>query len=302
MELRNLKTFLRVAELGSFTRAANEIGYAQSTITAQIQQLENEIGEPLFERIGRRTMLTYTGRRLVTYANEIMRVSEQIRMLGVRSKEVEGSIRVGILESLFVSVLLPLLPEYTTMYPRVTLEVRTSTTEQLFEMLGRNEIDLIYVLKKRIVVEDFVCLHAKPVNVIFVTSPDNPLVQRRSVSLPELLKQPIIMTERIGQCRLALEECAAQLGEAVTPYMQMDNTRVIVELLKNGLGVSFLPEYLVSNELKRGELATIRVDMASIDIWSQLFRHKNKWITPQMEGLIAMIQNTEGLQNVPHIT
>ena len=71
MELRNLNTFLRITQLGSFTKAAKELGYATSTITAQIQQLEEEIGTPLFERMGRKNVLTPAGQELIPYAQQM---------------------------------------------------------------------------------------------------------------------------------------------------------------------------------------------------------------------------------------
>ena len=112
MELRNLNTFLRITQLGSFTKAAKELGYATSTITAQIQQLEEEIGTPLFERMGRKNVLTPAGQELIPYAQQMAQLSQQIEYLGdPKQREIRGTLRIGIVESILHSLLLPLLKE-----------------------------------------------------------------------------------------------------------------------------------------------------------------------------------------------
>ena len=113
MEFRNLYSFLRTAELGSFTKAAQELGYAQSTITTQIQQLESELGFPLFEHIGRRIDLTVHGREVITYANQILHIQEQILNLHhTNSADTHGTLRIGIVESIMNSTLLATIKTY----------------------------------------------------------------------------------------------------------------------------------------------------------------------------------------------
>ena len=107
MEFRNIYSFLRAAELGSFTKAAQELGYAQSTITTQIQQLESELGFPLFEHIGRRIDLTVHGREVIRYANQILHIQEQILDLHhTAPADIHGTLRIGIVESIMHSTLL----------------------------------------------------------------------------------------------------------------------------------------------------------------------------------------------------
>ena len=99
MEYRNLVTFLRVAELQNFTKAANQLGYAQSTVTFHIQSLEEELGVTLFDRIGKKVTLTSAGEYLVTYANEMMKILTEIRQLNDSVDVMSGKLRVGVVES-----------------------------------------------------------------------------------------------------------------------------------------------------------------------------------------------------------
>lgn len=212
MELRNVTTFLKAAQLGNFTRTAEELGYAPSTITMQIKQLEEELGFPLFDRIGRKISLTALGGQFLSYAKLMESLSEKVMLLGKESLQISGTVRIGILESLFASVLLPLLPEYSKRFPSVTLEFKTASTAEL-------------------------------------------------------------------------------LAE---PYLEIDNTGFIINLVKQGLGISFLPEYAVQASAAAGKLIILDVDVQSVQFFSQLFYYKNKWISPQLKGLIELICDGQG--------
>ena len=95
MELRNINTFLKVAATQNFSKAAEQLGYSQSAVTVQIRQLEKELGTPLFERIGKRVSLTERGMEFISYANEIMRVTDQARFFAKDQRELDGTLRIG---------------------------------------------------------------------------------------------------------------------------------------------------------------------------------------------------------------
>lgn len=95
MELRHLKTFRTVAEKGGFSRAGEELGYAQSTVTAHIHKLEEELGSPLFDRLGKRTVLTDAGKHLLPYAKEMVRLSREAAEIIGHSEAPAGPLRIG---------------------------------------------------------------------------------------------------------------------------------------------------------------------------------------------------------------
>ena len=103
MELRNIFTFLRAAELGNFSKAADALGYAQSTVTMQIQQLESELGSPLFERSNRSIALTSFGEAYLPLARKMYQTAQEMQMLRLDPKDVTGTLRIGMVESLFFS-------------------------------------------------------------------------------------------------------------------------------------------------------------------------------------------------------
>ena len=291
MEFRNIITFLSVAEIGSFTGAANQLGYVQSTVTIQIKQLEEELGTVLFDRIGKRVELTANGQSFMHYANQLVNISEQAKLIGKRPEKIEGNLHIGILESLLIWILSEKLPIYHQLFPLIKVLTRTAPSNELFQMLKQNKLDMVYFLGKKMHIMDFVCAWSEPVKIVFVSHPDNPYANKKNVLLKELLEQPLILTENTGFYRSILEETAMEQGITIQPLFIIDNTSAIIKLLKKGLGISFLPEYAVNESLINNELVTIDVEDCSIQLWSQLFYHKDKWLTPQMESFIELIKN-----------
>lgn len=118
MELRNIVTFLQAAEKENFTHAANSLGYSQSTVTVQIKQLETELGYQLFDRVGNRISLTPRGEEFRYYANQLVSISQQIKLIPMREPEnLHGTLRIGILESLFFHILRRCCPTITSASP-----------------------------------------------------------------------------------------------------------------------------------------------------------------------------------------
>lgn len=291
MELRNVATFLRVAECESFTKAAEQLGYVQSTVTIQIQQLEAEIGVPLFDRIGKHVSLTSSGQEFMGYATQMMQIAECSLLLGKPPKEMGGVLRLGILESLFNWVLCDQIPQYHRDFPKIILETRMTSGDDLLQMLKHNELDMIFFLGKKTTERDFIRACAHLINIVFVTYLEHPLAGRGPVSLADVVRQPMILPERKAVYRRALEEEAAQKNLYIAPFLEIDNSVSIVSLLKQKLGISFLPEYVVRSSVQKGELVILPAEDCSVQLWSQVFYHKSKWVTPPMDSLIQLIQD-----------
>lgn len=283
-------SFLRVAELENFTHAANDLGYSQSTVTVQIRQLEEELGYPLFDRIGKKISLTPKGEEFRKYANQIAIISQQIKSIGQENNSLCGSLRLGILESLFNWIFLPSIPEYHTQYPNILIKMKTASGDELFEKLRKNKLDLIFLLGRKLLEPDCIRAFEFPVNIIFVTAVDTPFAQQRERSFQQITKCPLILTERNSIYRKALEQVAAEHDIFLNPILEVDSTTAILSLVKMGLGISFLPEYTVHDEIARGRLTQIFVPDCSLQFWSQIFYHKSKWVTPQMMGFIHVIE------------
>ena len=146
MELRILNTFLKVAQLQSFSKAAESLGYSQSAITVQVQQLENELGVRLFDRIGKNVTITHYGQTFIPYARDVISAATRAANFAVDDKELTGILRIGTLESLMISRFGEIIPAFHKRCPHVRTQFYSGGTEELLRKLTHNELDLIYTL------------------------------------------------------------------------------------------------------------------------------------------------------------
>ena len=290
MEFRNIVAFLRVAECESFTKAAAELGYVQSTLSIRVQQLEREVGVALFERIGKRVMLTLDGERFLEYAKSIAEISEQALLLAKRPEELVGRLRIGILESLIVWVFSDCIPQFQRKFPLISVETKTASGKSLLRMLKRNELDMVFLLDRKISEKYCSRVFSRREEIVFVTHPDNPLARRHDIDLRDVVRETLVLTESDSAYRLALEAIAAERDIHITPLIEVDNTTAITRILQNGVGISFLPKYAVSDFVERGKLAIFRVKSLSLHCWGQIFYHAEKWVSPQMAGFTDIIK------------
>lgn len=291
MDIRNVKTFVRVAELKSFTKAAEKLNYVQSTVTAQIKQLEKELGYSLFDRIGKKISLTVMGERFLSIAYELLKVSEKAENLNVDSSEIKGVLRVGVSESLLISVFNNLIPEFKAKFKNIDLRIRSGHTIDLLEQLKQNNLDLLFVSKVKNADPDLKCYYARKENSVFVSGTDYETISGKTISIDNIFKHNFIITEREGMYYSVLSKLAAECNASVKDWIEVDNILVIIELVKKGLGIGFLPEYLVSNEIKKGNLKKLDVGTSTENYYSQILCHKDRWVAPFMLELINMLKN-----------
>jgi DNA-binding transcriptional LysR family regulator len=288
MEIRNLKSFQKICELGSFSMAAEDLGYSQSTVTMQIKQLEEELEVRLFDRIGRAVRLTEDGRLFLTYANEIIAASENAREALKHQKAPRGELRLGILESLCTSYLPDILKEYHGLYPEVSTIIRTGTYDELSLLLSTNAIDLLWTFDTELFSEDWLKTYSYYDAICIVCSPDHPLSDREDLSLSDLANQTFLLTEVNCSYRALFEKELYSYRPHPDIFLEIGNTDIIKKFLIAGLGISVLPRFTVAQELKEGRLLRLRIQDFELKMQGQIFYHKSKWVTPAMEEFIRL--------------
>ncbi len=290
MDTRSLQTFLKVYDLRSFTKAAQELGYVQSTVTAQIRQLEQELGYPLFDRLGKHIYVTVLGEQFVSYAQQIMRLSQQAKFLGKAPENMHGTLRIGVLESLLFSVLTEVLPQYNRAFPNVEVQVKMGRAADLLLWLKENKVDLVYYSHDQNRDPELCCCYQRLEQLSFVAARDHPLCREKTVSLRTLLGEPMIVTERSGICYQRLRALAAEENLSLQDTVEVDNTRAISDMVARGMGCAFLPEYSVLQDIQGGKLRKLPVEIPPQTYYSQIVYRKDKWAAPYMQVLIEQIR------------
>ena len=290
VELRTINTFLHIAELHSFSRAARELGYSQSAVSAQVAQLEAELETPLFDRVGKTVRLTDAGQTFLTYARSLLATAEQAKAALQPARQVSGTLRVALADSVCSTFLPDLLQRYHALCPQVELVLRTATDDEMLQMLGSNQIDLAYTLDKPLLQPSFVLAVDEPEPICVVAPAGHPLAGQAEVTLQELAGQEFLLTERGMSYRDALDQCMAAQGLAIKPFLELGSASLLCQMVEHGMGLSFLPEYIVQNALAAGTLARLNVPACRVEMRRQLFYHRDKWLTPQMKAFITLVQ------------
>ena len=289
MEFRNLQTFLCVANLQSFSKAAKKLGYSQSNISFQIQQLEKELGVQLFDRSGKRIKITEPGQEFLFYANEIQKLSLQALTVAKKninhdSQTLEGFLRIGSIESIATSILPDLLARFHKVYPKITITIITKNRENLIEMVKNNQIDFFFDFNDKIEISNLCHKILSKEEVVFLSSKS-----REKLSLEHITKEKFVLTEQGEGYRKKLEYLLLEKGIRIYPAIEFGDPAQIIQLIEKNIGISFLPLFCAIEKIQEKKLFIIESDLPKIYMYTQLYYHKNKWITPQMNAILNHI-------------
>jgi LysR family hydrogen peroxide-inducible transcriptional activator len=241
MELHQLRYFCAVAKTGSFTKAAEQEGVSQPTLSQQVQRLEHSLNAELFTRQGRAVRLTHAGNILYPFAQEILKQSKtavaQVRHL---ETDIRGPLRVGVIPTVLPYLVAPHLPDFSRQYPEIEILLTEDVTERLVEALQACDLDLIIVslpLHHR----DIVCSALLRDPLVLVTPKNHRL------SSPLLEKHFDLSGERLmllreGHCFRddMLTACKHSRTETM-PIFESDHFGTIFPLVASGAGITIAP-------------------------------------------------------------
>ena len=194
MELKNLDTFIQVAELSSFTKAADKLGYSQSTVSFQIKQLETELKAQLFERINHTVSLTERGKEVLMYAHQISQLTRDMERTATDTQNISGYIRIAMADSLCSWLMKENFSSFHRDYPGITIKIIAASTEEMFRLLNQNEVDLVYTLDNHIYDKNYIIKSEKQMQAHFVTSAS--FLDKDITSIEEIVTKPFILTEK----------------------------------------------------------------------------------------------------------
>lgn len=286
MDLRALNIFIEVAELGSFTRAAEKLGYSQPTISFQIKQLEKEMGVPLFDRIGHTVSLTDAGRDALSYAQTICHISQEMVLGSAGRREASGLLRIGMADSLCEPLIGREFEAFRSCYPKVSLQIVTGDTGELLSYLDHNEADMICTIDDRVYDTNYRIADEEEVGVHFVVSSRSDLAGKQEVVVDELLERPFLLTEKGMSYRRVMDEKLARDSRNIQPVLETGRADLICSLVEQNMGVGFLPDYVTEDGVKTGKLVRLNVPDFKMVVWKQLLYRREKWLSLPMRAMI----------------
>ena len=249
MEFRQIQTFMQIAQVKNFSKTAELLGYSQSAVTVQIRQLETELGVRLFDRTGKKVILTPKGKEFLIHANKIIDEMHKAKDAMNDTAELKNPLHIGTIESLCT-------------------------------------VKFIYILDTPRWNKNWVKVMEKSEPVIFVSAPNYKLAGKKDIEIEEILNAPFYLTERNANYRQALEQELALHKQTLSPVLECSDTAFIKKMLKTGKGLSYLPLFVVEKDIEEGKIAKLDVKDIDITMYRQVFYHANKYMTKEMEKFV----------------
>ena len=293
MELRNLITFIHVAELGSFTKAAEQLDYSQSTVSFQIKQLEDELGCLLFERVNHTITLTERGRELVSYAHKIRALTEDFKESMAGREAYSGNIHIVTPDSVCEEMITRHYPDFHRQYPGITVRFSTGDTGDMLDMIDHNEADVIITLDRRLYHKDYVIAGEELLPMHFVAAATSKFAGRENLSITDIIGEPFVLTEYGQGYRRVFDRELAKRSLDITPVLEIGRTDMITRVIAEHEMISYLPDFVTRDLVKSGKLCYLDVRDLHIDIWKQLIYHKNKWMSKSLKTFIDYVKEHE---------
>lgn len=256
--LRQMKVFAAVARHLSFTRAASELHLTQPAVSQQVKLLEEEVGLPLFEKIGRKVQLAPAGHELLRYANQAIELlREAAESLAAMRGLKRGVLKLGAVST--AKYFAPsLLSAFTPAYPEVTIKFGVGNREEIIKQMAANEIDLVIMGRPPRELDTIAEPFAKH-PLIIIASPQHPLAGKRRVQLRQLADQQFLIREEGSGTRASMEHVFRERHVPFRVSMEVSSNETIKQAVMAGMGISFISAHTVGLELATGKLVSLDV-------------------------------------------
>jgi DNA-binding transcriptional LysR family regulator len=301
MELRDLKTFVAVAGLLSFHRAGEALHAAQSTVSARIATIEADLGVKLFERLGRRVVLTEAGERLLDYARKILDLEDEARAWVSGEAEARGSLTVRVPESLCAYRMSGVIRHFRERFPNVRLSFTACTMEGLDKDLRQGVTDLAFLMVDSIRAGDLTVEALGVERLVLVSSPGHRLAGQASVGPEDLRDETLVLSKADCSYRKMFEGLLSEKGVATAAGVEFSSAAALRGCIMDGVGISILPELAVRHDVSAGRLAVLHWADGELETAVLMVRHKDKWLSPPLAAFMDMVRKglMKGTPNLP---
>lgn len=289
MELHQLKYFVSVVEVGSFTRAAKNCYVAQPSLSQQIHKLEEELGQKLFERLGRGVRLTNAGRSFYERAVSILSAVAAARdsVLDPRSLE-QGPIRIGAIPTIAPYLLPRLVRQFTRRYGRAEVTVHEDFTENLIDACVEGDVDMglvaLPINDERVAVEQFFSEE-----LLIAIAPGHPLAKKRQITLEEMTRERFVLLSDIHCLGAQIVKFCERQGCVPALTCRSAQLMTVQELVAMGQGISLVPE-MAARADKSKQIIYRRVSGTKPSRTLAMIWHKHRYVSPLAKGLIEIVR------------
>jgi DNA-binding transcriptional LysR family regulator len=260
MDLRQLEILQAIAETGSFTASGRKLHVSQSAISRQIQLLEDELGEPLFLRVGRHVRMTAAAESLVQLGQRVFQdIRDTVGAITDRTGALRGTLRLVGGMTVCLYVLPPLLRHLRRVHPQLDVRLTVAMAGRSIEEVRAGKVDL-GLLTLPVDETDMITVPALREELLLVTTPSHPLARQRRIQGADLASYPFVLFEPGSATRRVIDDFF--LAEKINPPIVMDteNVEIIKAMVKTGLGIGIVPYQAIAREVRAGQFFCSRVE------------------------------------------
>jgi DNA-binding transcriptional LysR family regulator len=290
MDLKTIKTFKTIINENGFVNASYKLGCTQSTVTFHIQQLEQELGMKLFEKIGRKMVLTQDAKDIMPLIDDILLSLEQIKNYKKDSNEITGKLRIAMPETLLIYKMQEVLKEFKLKAPNVELSIQGMNCYEVRQQLLKGNIDLGIHYDVGKYIDTFISNRLNNFKLTLVASPN---LSKKYFNF--------VMNNQVKPLSIVSNHPRALYKEYFLKYLNskqiiLQNTLEVgsIEATKqsilSNLGIAYVPEFTVENEIKNGDLIELEHEIEDTSVNAIYVYHKNKYITKAMSLFIKLLQ------------
>lgn len=291
MEFRQLQSFLTITQAGTFAQAAEQLGYTQPTLTTHIQALEKELQVKLFDRLGHRIRLTREGEQFLSFAERILKLTQEAADAISPDKSSCGKLIIGASETFSVLRLPVLLKEFRQKYPSIAIELQFGDITKFHADLKNNVIDLAFILAGKNTYPDLTpeVLCAEPMS--FIVSPDHHFARQSVFDLADLTTEDFIVTQSGCAYREYIERLLEKNDIHPRSFMKVKNIEAIKQFVISGLGLAILPRVYIEKELRHNQLIELPWTGPDFGMYTQIIYHKDKWLSPTLLSFLELTRS-----------
>ena len=285
MHITHIKTFLKVAECANFRKAAEALQYTQPTVTLQIQALKKELNTVLFNRMPKGIALTDQGEQFLPYARKIVQDWEVAADVLSCSGQISGHINIGCPDSIALFLLPDIVKDFCRLGSNASVKIRTGELPALIQEMEENALDIIYIINRPFHFAKWQKHYEKQEHIVFVCRPDHPLAGQEEVTLREIAGHKMVLADSGSTTSYIHELHQAFDAQGLVPdcMLEISNTAILKSMVLDGIGLTFLPYFVVRQEVEAGQLTILPVRELCPELWLQVFSVRGKWISPAME-------------------
>lgn len=292
MEFRELKTFQAVAGLLSFNKAANVLNYAQSTVSSQMQSLENSLGEALFFRSGNKISLTPAGVKLLDYAQRLINIEKEILSNFKGLNDKYGSLTIKTPQSVSACYFPSLIKEFQLIFPKIGFDIDWCTSYNLNDIFNSGVIDLAFLISDSFNDKFLEVEELAKINLVLAVYPGDELLKQKTVSLKDLNGKTMIFAKSDCNYKNILQKMIIESNIQLKKIIEINSMDAIKQLLILGNGMSLLPEIVIREELDNGLLKTVNWKGPAFNARLFMIWNKEKHLSEPLKAFMYMVRKT----------